>query len=123
MNSSSEPIRIGNGSTIEVMPAVQHPRTTVMRARLVGTEDRHVVAGGDAPGLQGGADGTCFVVDLAPRHELGPAVGRHGRTDEAHPGRRIGGQLETLDRRRGTSHTVVNLVPGRSEKVAPGRGP
>ncbi|CAB4886617.1 unannotated protein [freshwater metagenome] len=34
--ASSEPIRIGSGSTIEVRPASQHPRTMVMRLRLVG---------------------------------------------------------------------------------------
>ena len=32
-------------------------------------EDRHVVAGAEAPGLQGGADGPGLVVELAPRHE------------------------------------------------------
>ncbi len=35
-NSSSDPIRIGRGSTIEAMPAIQHPRTIVISSRLVG---------------------------------------------------------------------------------------
>ncbi len=36
MNSSSEPIRIGSGRTIEVSPASQQPRTAVIKGRLVG---------------------------------------------------------------------------------------
>ena len=35
-NSSSEPIRIGSGSTIEAIPASQQPRTIVISSRLVG---------------------------------------------------------------------------------------
>ncbi len=36
MNASSEPIRIGSGSTIEAMPASQQPWIAVIRPRLVG---------------------------------------------------------------------------------------
>jgi hypothetical protein len=36
MNASSEPIRIGSGSTIEAHPASQQPRMIVMSDRLVG---------------------------------------------------------------------------------------
>ena len=36
MNASSEPIRIGSGSTIDAMPANQQPRTIVISSRLVG---------------------------------------------------------------------------------------
>ena len=36
MNASSEPMRIGSGSTIEAMPAIQQPRIAVIRPRLVG---------------------------------------------------------------------------------------
>ena len=70
-NSSSEPIRIGSGSTIDAMPAIQQPRTIVISARLVGPEHGDVIARARAPGLQRGADGSGLVVELAPRHELG----------------------------------------------------
>jgi hypothetical protein len=36
MNTSSDPIRIGRGNTIEATPASQHPRTIVISSRLVG---------------------------------------------------------------------------------------
>ena len=43
-NSSSEPIRIGSGSTIEAMPAIQQPRMTVISSRLVGPRIAYAMA-------------------------------------------------------------------------------
>ena len=76
MNVSSEPIRIGSGRTIEAMPAIQQPRIGGDQAAARRAEDRHVVAGAETAGLEGGADGPGLVVELAPRHERGLPVRR-----------------------------------------------
>ena len=66
-NASSEPIRIGSGSTIDAMPAIQQPRTIVISARLVGPRMATWSPGTRPLRLQRGADGAGLVVELAPR--------------------------------------------------------
>ena len=67
-NSSNEPMRIGSGSTIEPTPASQHPRTAVIRARLVGPRMATWSPGAMPARLQRGPHRTGLVVHLAPRH-------------------------------------------------------
>ena len=126
MNASSDPIRIGSGSTIEAMPAIQQPRTIVISGPAGRTEDGDVVARLEAAGLEGGADGAGLVVELAPRDELGYAAGRHRGADEADAGRRVRRPFEPLDRRRREVHdtrhatAVERPVPGPATATGAG---
>ena len=103
-NASSEPIRIGSGSTIEAMPAIQQPRMIGDQRAARRPEDGDVVAGHEAPGLQRRADGAGLVVDLAPRTTC---TGRPAVTDAPTKRTPVGGRrrLEPLDRRVGGSST------------------
>ncbi len=67
MNASSEPIRIGRGSTMMAMPANQQPLDDRDQLAARRPEDRDVIAGHEPSRLQRGADGAGLVVDLRPR--------------------------------------------------------
>ena len=70
-----------------------------------------MVAGHEAAGLQRGADGARLVVELAPRHERRLPVGGDRGADEPDAGRRVGRQLESLDRRRRSCHMHSDASP------------
>ena len=105
-NASSDPMRIGSGSTIDAMPAIQQPRTAVISARLVGPEDGDVVARDETAGLERGADRPGLVVELAPRDVIGLTARRDRGADEADAGTHVRRQFESLDRRAGAVHTT-----------------
>ena len=86
-------MRIGSGSTIDAAPASQQPCRAVIERAAGRAEDGHVVAGGDAPGLEGGADGTGLLVELRPGEEVAVRAG-HGGTDEPDARRAGRGALE-----------------------------
>ena len=92
-------MRIGSGSTIDVSPASQQPRTAVIRARLVGPSTATW-----SPGIRprpagrrrrrGPRRGS-----VATERCSGP-VGRHRGADERDPSGGVGGGFEAVDRRR-----------------------
>ena len=67
MNSSSEPMRIGSGRTIDVSPASQHAADGGDQRPARRPEHGDVVPWDQTLRLQGGGDGARLVVDLPPR--------------------------------------------------------
>ena len=117
-NSSSDPIRIGSGSTIEVIPANQQPRNVVISARDGGAEHGDVIPGSETTCLQCGADAAGLVVQLSPRHVHRHAVRHHGGADEVHTGRRrVRRPLQPLD--RGDPRTRLHTSPRYSRPALP----
>ena len=72
-----------------------------------------MIAGDHTAGLKRGSDDACVVVDLPPRHELGPADGGDRGTDERDPGGAISGRFEALD--RGGTHRVEGSCAHRTD--------
>ena len=85
--ASSEPIRIGNGSTMLAAPASQHPWIVVTSARLVGPRIATWSPGTMPACLERRGDGASVGVDLGPRHEPVALGWSGGVADEPHAGR------------------------------------
>ena len=91
-NSSIEDRRIGSGSTTIVAPASQVAWMAVTSCRVVGAEQRDVVARADAAGLQRGGVALGLLVEVAPGDDVLAAT-----HDERDGGGRRGGALEALE--------------------------
>ena len=97
MNASSEPIRIGSGSTMLAIPASQQPWMIVISCREVGPRIATWSPGHQTASLQRGADDPGFVVNFAPGNERLSGRRSHGGSDESHAGGPVGGGDDPLD--------------------------
>ena len=101
-NSSSEPSRMGRGSTITVAPHSQVAWMAVTSGREVGPSRATRCAGPDAPALQADGHAPGVEVQLGPGHPDGG--GRVG-PDEGHPA--VAGRTPWRCARAGSNRRVA----------------